>query len=422
MSNTGSDRIDSSIDKTVDEAGKTTINTSTEEVSNDASVHSAINEPIDRRHDFGTILSQARIEQDYSIAEINEQIKVPYHVLLAIEASDLAALPAPTFTQGYIHSYAKFLEISEESVLALYRRALPGNSLSSLKPRSTLSKKSGNKFPAVKIATIALILISVSVLIYNSLQSDIADPVDSRLDAVTDGFSADVVDTGNAEKIAIKQQARLSKDGELLLDKKDLNSQRPEANANNIAVDTAITTVISTDTEAVAGPRNDSVIAGTNATDSADEIAVMEVETQVETANAGTADDDRSTVASTVPAIAVESAENITPTEQQEIDLSEIVPDTEMIDPGDDTISFFAELEAWVDVRDANDTQLYYNMLPEGGSRTFTGLAPFSVTIGNARTIIVEVNNIEVDLSRRIRSTNTATFTVSTDEKRVIFH
>lgn len=432
MSNTGSDKIDSSIDEKVDEPSDSAINASVDEVNSDVNAHCADSESINQTHDFGRILSQARIEQNYSIAEVNEQIKVPHHVLQAIEASDIPALPAPTFTQGYIHNYAKFLEISEENVLAVYRRAIHGNSLSSLKPRSTLSKKSSSQFPLVKIAMALFAVISVLILIYNGLQSDdTVDLVEAELASAEDSFTDEAGDTDNVQKIEIKQQARLNEDGELLLDNNDLNNQQTAvvssgAVINNDTVDKE--TAIETESEADAGVSD----AGVN---NASDMDVREAATEADASNivvtevgvTDTTDVDSSTVDgdtvdSTESTTAFESAENITQSEQLENDLSDIVPDTEIIDPGSDTISFFAELEAWVDVRDANDTQLYYNMLPEGGSRTFTGLAPFSVTIGNARTIIVEVNNIEVNLSRRIRSTNTATFTVSTNEKRVIFH
>ena len=437
MSNTGSDKIDSSIDEKVDESSDSPINASVEEVNTDENAHSTDSESINQTHDFGKILSQARINQNYSITEVNEQIKVPHHVLLAIEASDIATLPAPTFTQGYIHSYAKFLEISEESVLALYRQAINGNSLSSLKPRSTLSKKSSNQFPLVKIAMALFVVISVLILIYNSLQSDdTSDFVEAELASAEDSFTDEAGDTGNVQKIEIKQQARLNEEGALVLDNNDLNNQQTAvvsngAVTNNDTIDKE--TGLEKESEADAGVSG----AGVN---KASEMDVREAATEADASEIVVTDEDKSdvgvtdttdvdsstvegdTIVSTESTTAIESAENTSQSEQLDIDLSDIVPDTEIIDPGNDTISFFAELEAWVDVRDANDTQLYYNMLPEGGSRMFTGLAPFSVTIGNARTIIVEVNEIEVNLSRRIRSTNTATFTVSTNKKRVIFH
>jgi len=88
----------------------------------------------------------------------------------------------------------------------------------------------------------------------------------------------------------------------------------------------------------------------------------------------------------------------------------------------EDTIEIIAEKGSWVEVRDANKSRLLYNMLPVGGSRELAGRAPFSVTMGNAITTRVIVNGIEIDVSDYIRSTNTASFKVSTEGKEIIFH
>lgn len=87
-----------------------------------------------------------------------------------------------------------------------------------------------------------------------------------------------------------------------------------------------------------------------------------------------------------------------------------------------DSIEIIAENGSWVEVRDANKSRLLYNMLPVGGSRVLVGRAPFSVTMGNAETTHVVVNDIAVDVSDYIRSNNIASFKVSTQGQDVIFH
>jgi len=87
-----------------------------------------------------------------------------------------------------------------------------------------------------------------------------------------------------------------------------------------------------------------------------------------------------------------------------------------------DSIEFFAENGSWMEVRDANDRRLFYNMVPEGGSKIIHGQAPFRVSLGNAKTTRVVINDLEVDMSDYIRSNNTAKFKVSSEEKNVIFH
>jgi cytoskeletal protein RodZ len=86
----------------------------------------------------------------------------------------------------------------------------------------------------------------------------------------------------------------------------------------------------------------------------------------------------------------------------------------------DDTIEFIAENGSWMEVRDANKSRLFYNMVPVGGSKVIVGKAPFSVTMGNAKSTRVVINDLEVDLTEYIRRNNTAVFSISTDGSDII--
>ena len=76
---------------------------------------------VDKNTDFGSLLAEARKAKNFTIDEMSGYLKIPSHMITALEASDKEALPAPTYTQGYIRAYAKFLEISVE----LPRREVP---------------------------------------------------------------------------------------------------------------------------------------------------------------------------------------------------------------------------------------------------------------------------------------------------------
>jgi cytoskeleton protein RodZ len=87
-----------------------------------------------------------------------------------------------------------------------------------------------------------------------------------------------------------------------------------------------------------------------------------------------------------------------------------------------DSIEFFAEKGSWMEVRDANNRRLFYNMVPEGGTKVLQGQAPFRVSLGNAKTTRVVINDLEVDMTDYIRPNNTAKFKVSSEEQNVIFY
>ncbi|NOQ90217.1 MAG: DUF4115 domain-containing protein, partial [Gammaproteobacteria bacterium] len=51
-----------------------------------------------------------------------------------------------------------------------------------------------------------------------------------------------------------------------------------------------------------------------------------------------------------------------------------------------DIIEIHAEKGSWMQVRDASKSRLLYNMVPVGGTKVLEGRAPFSISMGNARS------------------------------------
>jgi len=301
--------------------------------------------------DFGTVLMQAREAQGFSVEDINTRLKIPMHDIIAIEANDITALPASTYTRGYIRSYAKFLEISEESVLSLYNKAAPDAQVSDLKPRSDLVDKQNSYAPLIKVATPLLVVVGAVTLLYGIVQyyQDKADVMEAELESGESSFTGNSLDSPGLNKLDIKQNARLTADGELILETSDQAKLDVE--------------------EAV-------------------------LETDVVTAEESVA----------------EESIHKEPARVTEVNLKR------------DVLLINAENGSWIEVRDANDERLFYNMIAKGGSKTLTGQAPFSISMGNARTTKIVINDIAVDASNFIRTNNTAKFQVSNDKQDIVFH
>lgn len=70
----------------------------------------------------GQILKEEREKQFYKIEEVEKVTKIRKELLEALEAGDYTKLPPPTFTQGFIKSYGKFLNLDIEKLLAVFRR------------------------------------------------------------------------------------------------------------------------------------------------------------------------------------------------------------------------------------------------------------------------------------------------------------
>ena len=65
----------------------------------------------------GQILVSARQALNIDLADLADQIKVPLHVLEAIEKDRIPKNLPETFVRGYIRSYAKKVNVAEELVL-----------------------------------------------------------------------------------------------------------------------------------------------------------------------------------------------------------------------------------------------------------------------------------------------------------------
>ncbi len=65
----------------------------------------------------GMILSAARAELKWDIADVAANLNLRVSVIEALEKDDYADLPGPTFVRGYLRAYARLLGIDESSVV-----------------------------------------------------------------------------------------------------------------------------------------------------------------------------------------------------------------------------------------------------------------------------------------------------------------
>ncbi|MDO8638672.1 MAG: helix-turn-helix domain-containing protein, partial [Candidatus Daviesbacteria bacterium] len=75
----------------------------------------------------GQILKETREAKFYTLEDVEKNIKIRKEILIALEADNYQKLPPPTFVQGFIKNYAKFLGLDREKMLAVYRREFSTN-------------------------------------------------------------------------------------------------------------------------------------------------------------------------------------------------------------------------------------------------------------------------------------------------------
>lgn len=70
----------------------------------------------------GQTLKEGRENKFYSLEEVEKHTKIRKELIQALEEDDFSKLPPPTFIQGFIKNYSKFLGLDSEKLLAIFRR------------------------------------------------------------------------------------------------------------------------------------------------------------------------------------------------------------------------------------------------------------------------------------------------------------
>ncbi len=112
----------------------------------------------------GQTLKEERERKFYTLDEIEKTTKIRKELLEALEAGQYSKLPPPTFVQGFIKNYGKFLGLSQDNLLAIYRREFselkhPPRILDSFK--EPVEKKKFKLTPARALGSVVLGLVII---------------------------------------------------------------------------------------------------------------------------------------------------------------------------------------------------------------------------------------------------------------------
>ncbi len=303
--------------------------------------------------DFGSALRQARERQKYSMEDVAELLKVPVQVIESIESSEIEKLPPATFTRGYLRAYARFVEIKHADTLAAYDRAVPQDI--KLSPRSKLPGEPSSQSPLIKSVTYLLVFILLAGLGFAGYQyyTEKAGQMQAGVDKRSEKHAREVSSLDEPKLKPLPVKQMAEMSSDGEL---LLNKDYKTVDVNKPSE----TTVMATDQQqAIADKREDNtneqdIAAGNNATVSA---------------------------------------------------------------PGFSRLSLLATKGAWCEIRDARGKRLHYDMIPKGKWFSVEGKPPFKISLGNARSTTVKIDEMDVDMSAFIKPNNIAQFKVSTVEQ-----
>lgn len=83
---------------------------------------------------IGTLLRNRRQERRLSVENIATELNLTSDVIRALEDNDYKRLPEPVYTRGYIRAYARFLQLDDESMVAMYSNITDAAESSRLAP------------------------------------------------------------------------------------------------------------------------------------------------------------------------------------------------------------------------------------------------------------------------------------------------
>ena len=292
-----------------------------------------VNELLQKK-EFGSKLRNARKAAGLTVNEIAEKLLISVDIIKALENSQVDNLPASTFTQGYIRSYARLLDLPADELIEAYVDMVPSLH-KPLTPHSPLAAQTSSSDAFIKMISLVLLLVALSVLFYWVFQTD---------------FSKQTVTENTEIKSSLAENNRLS-------------IQTSVSEIDNAPWDAAVTEV-----------QSEPVLNSVNAESDSD-IVDTAPDTSV----------DNSPVAS----VATQTSDN-----------REAAP----LHEASDEIVLAAINDSWVEIQDATGKRLYYQLLKKSEEIKLTGAAPFSVFLGNAPDVRLEINHKIVDFDHLIRA------------------
>ncbi len=127
-------------------------------------VENEVNDLLQKK-DFGSPLRLAREAAGLSLSEVAENLLISVDIIKALENSQADSLPPLAFTQGYIRSYARLLNVSADEIISDYLKIVP-DTKQLLTPNSVLPVQKCCNDKVIKLISLSFIVTAIIVLVY----------------------------------------------------------------------------------------------------------------------------------------------------------------------------------------------------------------------------------------------------------------
>ncbi len=177
--------------------------------------------------DIGTILKSSRLKSKKTLEEISNELCIRKIYLTALEEGDYETLPPIPYGMGYVRTYAKFLGLSPERAVKLYKKAAQveeQEKIEEVSPEPEISKSSRWH---IILGIIALIIIYGIWNMYAANKN--AKTIESQIEDTELVNEATVQDSTDV----IDDEVSLDESSEIEEDKKTEDKQEAPKEAND---------------------------------------------------------------------------------------------------------------------------------------------------------------------------------------------
>ena len=303
-----------------------------------------IEEAIPASRTAGTLLKAERQRRGLTEKAIADQLHITMHYVRAIESDNYDKLPGKVFARGYIKSYAMLLQLDQDDITNLY------DEFAALKVEKAQEEIRLVDARIKKDKILPWLVVSIFVFVAGFLCLWIYNQFFSSADSLDPAAEAQNNLIGSPEDGVV-----MAVTGELVID-----SERSR--------------------ETIAQPANNSP-----------------VETPV----------INNSMASRRP---IEDNNTEVVSDGAVTDLGQALEGRliEVINVGSDQLLISFTGVCWIELMDAGSSKVYREIQKPGDQLQITGTAPFSILLGDATFVTVQLNGIEVDLEESIRIDNSA--------------
>lgn len=389
----------------------------TNEKQQDVEVDEALEAEATAAESVGDILRAERSRKGLTEKDVADQLHITMHYVRAIESNSFEKLPGAVFVKGYIKSYALLLGLEESQVIGSYDVYVSEQQDAAReKTRIQVRRRKDKNRPWVIGSGIAFVSLFLILWFFNSgteetVESDLEEPSQSESSNQSERLPEGEVDD-NLVAMAVPVLVQLPT---LIDSSTEALSQDDAGQLQPVVVGELIKSAGSAELVALADSQN-SIIAELSEVGAPDN----QVQSSLELADSRSSQHSSrqpsetpasiDIIESTVLAPNDESAEIVETLNVAEFERSDgrILVETE----GSDVLLITLVGVSWLEVSDGFENLLYRDLTQAGDVLEIKGTAPFDILLGDAPFAKMNLNGIDIDVSKNTRIDNSARLTV----------